>query len=338
MNYSLENERTDNGVQFRQGNLTSGIKRRLSDSSDVYLEERYQNGGQTGLTRTTGINLVPRERWNFSGSTEIGKLRDQLTGALTDRKAAGIKLGYGSEKMQFSSGVEFRRDKAQTLDLTDNDVTNTKTSTWLLRNNFKLQLTPDWRMLGKVDHSLSNSSLGAFYAGGYTEAVVGYAYRPVRYERISALAKYTYFYNVPASDQVIMQNTLVEYIQKSHVMALDLNYDLTSNWAVGSKYAYRLGQASLDRVQLNFFNNTASLGVLRLDRRFRKNWDAMAEVRMLTMPSIRQRNTGALTTIYRRIGNNLKAGVGYNFTNFSDDLTDLRYNHRGVFFNLVGAK
>ena len=160
----------------------------------------------------------------------------------------------------------------------------------------------------------------------------------MRYERISALAKYTYFYNVPASDQVIMQNTLVEYIQKSHVMALDLNYDLTSNWAVGSKYAYRLGQASLDRVQLNFFNNTASLGVLRLDRRFRKNWDAMAEVRMLTMPSIRQRNTGALTSIYRRIGNNLKAGVGYNFTNFSDDLTDLRYNHRGVFFNLVGAK
>src|SRR5207245_4965474 len=38
LNYSLENERTDNGVQVRQGNLISGVKRRLSDSSSVYLE------------------------------------------------------------------------------------------------------------------------------------------------------------------------------------------------------------------------------------------------------------------------------------------------------------
>ncbi len=93
LNYALENERTDNGVQVRQGNLISGVKRRLSDSSSVYAEERYQNGGQTGLTRSTGINLVPKERWNFGASTEIGKLRDSLTGATTDRKAAGIRSG-----------------------------------------------------------------------------------------------------------------------------------------------------------------------------------------------------------------------------------------------------
>src|SRR5207245_5724852 len=69
LNYSLENERTDNGVQVRQGNLISGVKRRFSDSSSVYLEERYQNGGQTGLTRATGMNLVAKERWNFGVST-----------------------------------------------------------------------------------------------------------------------------------------------------------------------------------------------------------------------------------------------------------------------------
>jgi flagellar motor protein MotB len=333
LNYALENERTDNGVQVRQGNLISGVKRRLTDSSSVYAEERYQNGGQTGLTRSTGINLVPKERWNFGASTEIGKLRDSLTGATTDRKAAGIKLGYGRDKTQFSTGIEYRRDLAQ-----QPDTTFTKRSAWLFRNTFKVQLNPDWRMLGKLDHSLSDSSLGAFYGGGYTEGVVGYAYRPVRHDRFSALAKYTYFYNVPTSDQVIMQNTAVEYIQKSHIAALDLSYDLTSNWQVGGKYAYRLGEASLDRTQVSFFDNTAQLGVLRLDRRFRKNWDGMAEVRMLTLPDIRQRRRGALATIYRHIGSNLKVGVGYNFTDFSDDLTDLKYNHKGVFFNLIGTK
>ena len=64
----------------------------------------------------------------------------------------------------------------------------------------------------------------------------------------------------------------------------------------------------------------------------------MAEVRMLDLPDISQRRRGALIAIYRRLGGNLKAGVGYNFTDFSDDLTDLRYNHKGVFLNLVGAK
>jgi hypothetical protein len=29
-------------------------------------------------------------------------------------------------------------------------------------------------------------------------------------------------------------------------------------------------------------------------------------------------------------------GVGYNFTDFSDDLTDLSYRSRGVFVNLLG--
>ena len=38
---------------------------------------------------------MPKERWNFGGSTEIGTLRDSLTGAATNRKAAGIRLGYG---------------------------------------------------------------------------------------------------------------------------------------------------------------------------------------------------------------------------------------------------
>src|SRR5262249_35693005 len=112
MNYALENERTDNGMQTRRGNLISGAKTRLSDSSSVYLEERYQDGSMTGLTHATGINLVAKERWNFGASSELGKLRDSLTSAETDRKAAGIRMGYGFDKMQFSSAIEYRRDDA----------------------------------------------------------------------------------------------------------------------------------------------------------------------------------------------------------------------------------
>jgi flagellar motor protein MotB len=331
LNYALENERTDNGRQVRRGGLISGAKTRLSDTSSVYLEEHYQDGDSlTGLTHATGINLVARERWNFGASSEFGRLHDSTTGAETNRRASGIRVGYGVDAIQFSSAIEYRRDLAEQL-----DTTNTKRIAWLFRNNFKFQWTPDWRIIGKLNHSFSNSSLGEFYDGGYTEAVAGYAYRPVRHDRFSALAKYTYFFNVPTTDQVTLQNTAAEFIQKSHIAALDLTYDIAAHWSIGGKYAYRMGQASLDREVRNFFDNTAQLGVLRLDWRFRKGWESLAEVRTLGLPDVHQRRRGALTAIYRYIGKNTKVGAGYNFTDFSDDLTDLRYDHKGVFVNFV---
>ena len=84
------------------------------------------------------------------------------------------------------------------------------------------------RLLGKLNHSSSDSSLGDFYAGGFTEAVFGYAYRPVANDRLNALVKYTYFYNVPTTGQVTIRNTAAEYVQKSHIAAVDVTYDLTS--------------------------------------------------------------------------------------------------------------
>ncbi len=208
---------------------------------------------------------------------------------------------------------------------------------WLFRNNFKFQLTPDWRVLGKLNHSFSDSSLGEFYDGGYTEAVVGYAYRPVRHDRLSALAKYTYFYNVPTTDQVGAQIAAAEFIQKSHIAAVDLTYDVTADWSIGGKYAYRLGQVSLDREQPEFFDNAAQLAVLRADWRFLKGWESLAELRTLDLPDVGQRRSGALLAIYRYFGKHLKVGAGYNFTDFSDDLTDLSYDHQGAFVNLIGT-
>ena len=309
------------------------MKRRLSDSSSVYLEERYQNGGSlAGLTHATGVHFVARERWNLGANAELGTLRDSHTGAETDRRAAGVRLGYGLDRMQLSTAIEYRRDDAEQL-----DATRTERTTWLFRNQFKVQLTPDWRVVGKLNHSTSDSSLGEFYDGGYTEAVIGYAYRPVRRDRLSTLAKYTYFYNVPTTDQVVFRNTSAEFLQKSHIAAIDVSYDLTSAWTVGGKYAYRLGQVSLDREQRDFFDNAAHLAVLRADWRFRKGWESLAELRMLDLPDAGERRSGALVGVYRYIGKHLKVGAGYNFTDFSDDLTDLSYDHQGAFVNLVGT-
>jgi lipopolysaccharide assembly outer membrane protein LptD (OstA) len=334
LNYALENERTDSGLNVRKGNLITGVKRRLSDSSSMYVEERYQDTDlASGLTHATGVTLTAHDRWNMGVNMELGTLTDSLTGAQTERQAAGVRIAYGAETFQVSSAVEYRFDDVQQLDA----ISRTDRETWLFRNNFKYQLTPDWRLLGKLDHSLSDSSQGQFYDGGYTEAVIGYAYRPVMHDRFNALAKYTYFYNVPTTDQVTPQGVAAQFIQKSHIGSVDVTYDLTPNWSIGAKYAYRLGLLSLERESPEFLDNRAQLVVLRVDWRLGQYWEGMVEGRALDLPDLNEQRTGALIGIYRYLGEHIKAGVGYNFTDFSEDLTDLSFNHEGVFLNVIGS-
>jgi hypothetical protein len=285
-----------------------------------------------GLTRAMGMSLAPTDRWSLGANWELGTLVDKRTRAETRRKAGGARVGYRFDRVLLSSGVEYRFDETEQPDGTWSDRT-----TWLFRGNLKLQMTPDWRLLGKVNHAFSDSSLGQFHDGGFTEAVVGYAYRPVEHDRLNALAKYTYFFNVPATDQVTQEDISAQYIQKSHIASVDVTYDVTENWSVGGKAAYRLGQLSLDRENPEFFDNSAYLCILRNDFRFFRNWEGSAEARMLALPDLKERRSGALVALYRYLGDHFKVGVGYNFTDFSDDLTDLSYDHQGVFFNLVGT-
>ena len=86
---------------------------------------------------------------------------------------------------------------------------------------------------------------GAESGRAAAEAVLGAAYRPVDNDRWNTLFKYTYFYNVPTMGQVTVSNLAAEYVQKSHVAAIDATYDLSSRWSIGGKYAYRFGEISL---------------------------------------------------------------------------------------------
>jgi len=336
LNYALENERTDMALpsaRGSEGNLVAGLKSRIADSTSVFLEERYQHSEtMTGLTHGTGISFAPTQKWNLGINTDIGTLQDVRTGAETERVAGGLQISVAFDELQLSSGIEYRNDDTQQLDLG-----RTERTTWLFRNSFKYQVNPASRLLGKLNHSDSESSLGTFYDGGFTEAVIGYGYRPILDDRLNALVKYTYFYNVPTTDQISLQNVAAEFIQKSHIAAIDVTYDLTPSFSVGGKYAYRLGQVSLDRENPEFFENNASLFVIRGDLRFRENWEFLVEGRILSMADLNERRSGALAALSRYMGDHLKIGLGYNFTDFSEDLTDLSFDHHGVFLNLTGS-
>ncbi len=331
-NYTLENERTDNGVLARKGNMASGFRTRYSDNASVYLEERYTHGDvPTGLMHATGVELAAFDRLNFGANLDFGTLKDHETAAEIKRQALGLNAGYAFGDFTLASGLEYRVDDAE-----QPDESFVKRTSWLWKNSFKYQVSEDWRLVGKLNHAESKSDLGESYDGDYTEAVLGYAFRPVAHDRLNALLKYTYFYNVPAPDQVTGGGAAADFIQRSHIFALDAMYDLTARWTVGGKYAYRHGQVAMDREDPEFFDSRAHLYVLRADWHFIHRWDALFEARLLDLPDAQDRRSGFLVGLYRHLGNHLKVGVGYNFSDFSDDLTQLDYRHQGFFINLIG--
>ena len=58
---------------------------------------------------------------------------------------------------------------------------------------------------------------------------------------------------------------------------------------------------------------------------------------MLEIRDLNDRRSGTLVVVSRYLNEHFKVGAGYNFTDFSDDLTDLSFDHRGVFLNMTGA-
>jgi len=328
LNYLLDSDRGDNGIATRRGQLVSGVRSRWNDHTSVYVEERYQHGDQpTGLTQAYGVDYAPDDHWSYGLSLENGELTDKNNGSV-GHFAVGSRIGYSGEGIRYGGALEYRKD--------DSDLE--KRTVWLMRNNLSTRVDPNWRAIARLDFAVGDSSRGSVYDGNFTEASLGYAYRPVNNDRLNALVKYTYLSDLPPPEQVsTATGSTVGFAQRSNVLAFDTLYDLTPRWSVGGKYAYRIGELRPSRDNsADWFTSTGQLMVVRADWHVVHKWDLTLEGRRRDEFTAQDSRSGSLVGIYRHVGQHLKLGVGYNFTDFSDDLTDMSYDSRGAFINIVG--
>jgi len=327
-NYQLDNDRTDNGVRSRSGQLVSGVRSRWSDSVSVYAEGRHQAGANgSGLMQAYGLDYSPTDEWSYGTSVEHGDINSESDNQI-ERLAITASVGYSGDGHRYGGALEYRNDESNTEER----------RSWLWRNNYSAQLDDDWRTIAQLDLAFSDSDLGSEYSGEFIEGSLGYAYRPVNNDKLNALVKYTYLYDLAPPQQLNPGDVnTVEYAQRSNVFAADVTYDLTSRWTVGAKYAYRFGELRPSRdSSAEWFESEGQLLVLRADWHVIHKWDITTEWRRREEKDAQDSRDGALLAVYRHFGQNAKLGVGYNFANFSDDLTDLDYDAEGVFVNLIG--
>ncbi|RCS23078.1 TonB-dependent receptor [Phyllobacterium salinisoli] len=328
------------------GTIVLGMRRKLDDTLSTYAENNYDLfGRRNSLTKTYGVVYTPDAMWTVDGGFEAGTIEDDsidpgtgLERADFDRKAISLSLGYKDEERGINARM---RGEAR---FEESDDGSRDRNTYLFATGLSWKTSEDWRLLVNLDAVLSDTSgETSFRDGDYVDASLGYAYRPVDNDRLNALFKYSWVYDLPGKDQV-SAITGAEYgpAQRSHILSADFTYDLMPWLSIGGKYGMRYGQVRerlLDGDRESFsewYSSSAHLGIVRADLHVVRNWDALLEGRVMHMPEAKTTDYGALVAVYRHVGENFKVGAGYNFGVFSDDLRDLTLDDKGVFINVIG--
>lgn len=307
------------------GNVTFGGRSRLMDSLSVFGEERlvHEGLGLTGVTHAYGVDYTPTERISLSSSVELGTVTDKPTGADVERMAASVQAGYQHSGMKFGAAAELR---------TDTDADGNEANSWLLKANAGAQVDPSWKLAAKIAAVISSKN-GDLQSGNFVDGDVGFAYRPIKGDRLNALFNYRFYADLQNEEAENASNG--SYKQRSHILSADVNFNATNELTIGAKYGMKYGARTLDATSDEFYTSTTHLGIVRADYHVVKNWDALVEGRVLVNQENKQAKYGALVGVYRHMGDNFKVGGGYNFSGVSDDLTNTEADAHGWFINAI---
>lgn len=320
--YSTDTTAGDGYFNTRQADgLTIGQRWRLSNQVNLYNESQFlKERNEQGIAHTFGMDFYPARGWTLGFTLQQAELEN--ASGITDREAVSLSAGRVSPDTQWNSKLEFRRDSGAE-----------QRTQWVSTNRFLHKFNPDWRVAWRFNYADTDDRLDPSADAKLIESNLGFAYRPVANDRLNLLGKVTYLHDLSS----LGQDTLSDYDQRSLVFSLEGIYRLNDRWEVAGKAARREGEARLGRGTGVWFENSADYlaGQVRYD--LIKRWDALVEYRWLQVDGGDSARKGWLVGVDRQFGDNFRVGVGYNFTEFSDNLTILDYDQEGWFLNLTGV-
>jgi hypothetical protein len=309
------------GVNTNSG-FTIGQRWNLTNRISLYNESQYiKNEGDKGAANSLGMDFYIGEGWNAGFLYQKGELNSDKGDV--DRDAFSVSLGRTSNMMNWASKLEYRQDQGAE-----------ERKQWLTTNRLSFKADESLSFAGRVNYSNTKDYLSSQDGARFTELNVGFAYRPYNSTKWAFFGKYTYLYDLSTLGQEVLNGT--SYDQKSQVLSFEGIYKLSDKLEFALKYATRQGEARYGRGKGNWFDSQTSFyaGQARYDVLYK--WHALAEYRVLDVKEGGVKS-GYLLGIDRDITKNFRVGLGYNFTNFSDDLTKLDYKYKGWFVNFLGT-
>src|SRR5690606_15277319 len=129
--------------------------------------------------------------------------------------------------------------------------------------------------------------------------------------------RYTYLYDLASVGQL----GGAEYDQRSQILSFEGVYKHDQHWEFAGKLARREGEMRMGRGTGVWLDSATTFAAAQVRYELRSQWHALGEYRRLDVKNSGVRQ-GLLAGLDRDLNKHFRIGVGYNFTDFSDDLTD----------------
>ena len=305
-----------------QSGWTLGQRWRLNNQVNLYNESQSLKDTRTdssGIAHTFGLDFYPAPGWNLGFTVMDGEL-DASSGQV-DRRAYSVSGGRTDPRTQWASKLEYRRDRGAE-----------QRTQWVTTNRLFHKLNEDWRLAARFNYADTDDDLNPAADAKLVEGNFGFAWRPHDNTRWAAFGRYTYLYDVASLGQE-GGNT---YDQRSQVLSFEGVVQLDDRWELAGKLASRWGDYRTGRGAGQWLDSRADFAAVQARYHLIAKWEGLAEYRWLRVRDGGTRQ-GGLIGLDRQLGENFRVGVGYNFTDFSDDLAQLDYEHEGWFLNVTGT-
>ncbi|MCK5503864.1 MAG: hypothetical protein KAJ10_01810 [Thermodesulfovibrionia bacterium] len=323
--FSLGNKRvylTERISEDNGGRTTStvlGTEAPVGNASKVYSE--YQWERSDGDNRQ--LSLVGAEKkWDMTKGLKLlvaGEHTDiDSDSGGSSRYTLATGLSYVLNGFNASTRNEVRKEEG------DNERVQ-----YLTTNSVELKLSPDYTLLGKYKYSITRDMDNDSTEAELNESGIGLAYRPVEFDRLNGLARYTHL-----SDQrPLSLGEMEPLVTTMDVTSIEWSLDVTSYLEWVEKYALKVKtEETGDRPAVT---THTYLVINRFNFNVWRSFDLGVEYRVLVQKEADDKRQGWLTELMWNATEHIRLGLGYNFTDFSDnEFSDNNYSVRGCFIRL----
>jgi hypothetical protein len=360
-----EDDRTTVGVDYRalaglslQASATQGTLGDAAqggafltlDGNRLYVTERFirdSSGSGTATVMGAESPFAPQSKvyseyqWERSAAGDrnlsvIGAQKQWDVGpglsALTSGEFSDIESAAGpTSRSAFAVGLSYvlpagfkasTRDELRTEKGTENRVQ------YLTSNLIEYKLHPDVTVLGKYRYSRTHDTVSGADESAFEERSIGLAFRPVTHDRFNALSKYTRLSDLrPVVLGADSTKTTTD------VASLEWSFDINRylEWVEKGAFKKKVEDTEDGPPQTTH----TVLTITRLNATLRSRIAAGLEYRVLAQREADDQRKGWLTELLWKATPNFRLGLGYNFTDFSDnELSDNDYSVRGWFFRM----
>lgn len=347
----------DTDLSENQVSTSIGTSHRLTEKSRIYSEREHSvhtgNISRSLVPTFAGDTADPgvwssdiygydtrlTERWDVGVKFERRRLDANdfrnLSDVALNNEAQSNSYNAASGSWSYNNPKKFRFTQTMEVRFSQSapDINQ-----WVTQNRVEWKINQDLSFLGRLNFGNSRLLEPGDLAGRFTEFNAGLAYRPVRSNRLNWLARYTFLDEIANDAQFVRTHSgSLAWDERAHIFAVEAGYELTRHVQLVEKLAYRVG--SIETPDGYRYGVDTLLWINRFNYRIIKKWDLALEYRMLfQLDSVYALRHGPLVEIDREIYDYIRFGIGYNFTDFDDDLRKVNEFHKNGFFVRLTGK